>query len=119
MYKESLKKNIFFFHMAYFCRAWAESGDFTRNNCTCYNYPQSPLDRVYHNMERRPYMRGEQPISASRYCYTKQDHRHYLNHVEVRRLESFQRVSCLIGKVLLEQIGCERKVHNPKSAHRG
>ena len=35
MYKESFKKKPFFFHMAYFCRAWEDLPDFLRDMLKC------------------------------------------------------------------------------------
>ena len=35
MYKELFQKTPFFFHMAYLCRAWEDSGDFTLDMLKC------------------------------------------------------------------------------------
>ena len=35
MYKELVKKTPFFFHMAYLCRAWEDSCDFTLDMLKC------------------------------------------------------------------------------------
>ena len=35
MYKERFKKPHFFFHMAYLCRAWEDSCDFTLDMLKC------------------------------------------------------------------------------------